>query len=192
MSDADKWNERYLSAVDSPIPAACRVLSDNLQLLTAHGRSLDLAAGRGANALLLAQHGFESHAWDISEVAIAQLEATARQQGLVVHGQCRDVVTQPPTPESFDLIVVSRFLDRALCPAIAAALKSGGLLFYQTWTIDSTEGPGNPAYRLQRNELLRLFAGLEIVFYREEGMVLATGSEAMLVAREARQAVSMA
>lgn len=183
MSDADKWNERYRSASDAPLPSPCRVLSDNLQLLTAHGRSLDIAAGRGANALLLAQHGFDSHAWDISEVAIAQLEETARQQGLVVHGQCRDVVGQPPAADSFELIVVSRFLERALCPAIAQALKPGGLLFYQTWTIDSTEGPGNPAYRLQRNELLRLFAGLEILFYREEGMVLATGSEAMLIAR---------
>jgi SAM-dependent methyltransferase len=183
VSDADRWNERYRSAADTPIPAACRVLSDNRQLLTVRGRSLDLAAGRGANALLLAQRGFESHAWDISEVAIAQLEATASQQRLVVHGQCRDVVTQPPKPESFDLIVVSRFLERALCPAIAAALKPGGLLFYQTWTVDSLEGPGNPAYRLQRNELLQLFAGLEIVFYREEGIVLTTGSEAMLVAR---------
>jgi SAM-dependent methyltransferase len=183
VSDADKWNEHYRSAAASPLPAACRVLSDNLHLLTAHGRSLDLAAGRGANALLLAQHGFESHAWDISEVAIAQLEETARQQGLVVHGQCRDVVTQPPEAESFDLIVVSRFLERALCPAIALALKPGGLLFYQTWTIDSMEGPGNPAYRLQRNELLRLFSGLEIIFYREEGLVSPSAAQAMLIAR---------
>ncbi|HEY0634711.1 MAG TPA: class I SAM-dependent methyltransferase [Gammaproteobacteria bacterium] len=183
MSEADKWNERYRSAADSPIPATARVLSDNLHLLTAHGRSLDLAAGRGANALLLAQHGFESHAWDISDVAIAQLEQAASQQRLTVHGQCRDAITQPPEPESFDLIVVSRFLERTLCPALAEALKPGGLLFYQTWTVDSSSGPSNPAYRLQRNELLRLFSGLVVIFYREEGIINAGGGEALLIAR---------
>jgi len=81
------------------------------------------------------------------------------------------------------VIVVSRFLDRGLCPALAHALKPGGLLFYQTYTIDSSEGPGNPAYRLQRNELLRLFPDLQVIFYREEGIVDPSSNEAILIAR---------
>jgi tellurite methyltransferase len=112
-----------------------------------------------------------------------QLAQHAAPLGLPVHCLSRDVVTHPPEPHSFDLIVVSRFLDRSLCPAIAQALTAGGLLFYQTWSVDSASGPANPAYRLQRNELLHLFAGLQVVFYREEGMVLASAGEALLVAR---------
>ncbi len=35
-------------------------------------------------------------------------------------------------PESFDVIVVSHLLDRTLAPALVAALRPGGLLYYQT------------------------------------------------------------
>jgi 2-polyprenyl-3-methyl-5-hydroxy-6-metoxy-1,4-benzoquinol methylase len=42
---------------------------------------------------------------------------------------------RPDTLENngFDVIVISRFLDRTLCNAIMAALKPEGLLFYQTF-----------------------------------------------------------
>jgi len=183
-SDADKWNERYRSSGSgSGTATPARVLSENLHLLPSEGRALDLAAGLGGNALLLAQRGFETHAWDISEVAMTHLQQEATQRGHTIHCQARDVVTEPPETDSFDLIVVSRFLDRTLCPALARALKPHGLLIYQTWTIDSTTGPGNPAYRLQRNELLQLFYGLQVIFYREEGIVSPSACEAMLIAR---------
>jgi SAM-dependent methyltransferase len=184
MSDAEKWNARYRTRLGGAAEPA-RVLSENQHLLPASGRALDLASGLGGNALLLAQHGFETHAWDISDVALQQLQQEAMHLNMEIHCLQRDLTTAPPEMESFDIIVVSRFLDRALCPAIAQALKPGGLLFYQTYTIDSSTGPANPAYRLQHNELLRLFSGLEIVFYREEGMVSPSDGEAMLIARRA-------
>jgi tellurite methyltransferase len=31
-------------------------------------------------------------------------------------------------------------------------------------------GPGNPLFRLAPNELLRLFPGLRVIAYREEGL----------------------
>jgi tellurite methyltransferase len=40
------------------------------------------------------------------------------------------------TENAFDVIVVSRFLDRTLSDAIIDALKPDGLLFYQTFTRD--------------------------------------------------------
>ncbi len=183
MSIADKWNEHYRkSSYVSSTPA--RVLQEYIHLLPGSGRSLDLAAGLGANALLLSQQGLESHAWDISHEAMIQLEERANQSGLTVHCQTRDVTALPPEPHSFDLIIVTRFLERTLCPAISDALEKGGLLFYQTFSVDSSEGPSNPAYRLQRNELLRLFSALEIVYYSEDGILGRQGSEAMLIARK--------
>lgn len=182
MSDADKWNERY-RAFHYALPTASQVLLNNLHLLPASGRALDLAAGLGANALLLARHGLESYAWDISQVALEQLTAAAKHDDLTVHCLQRDVVSNPPASDTFELIIVSHFLERAICPALGNALTPGGLLFYQTYTVDSSEGPANPDYRLQRNELLRLFSGLEIVYYREEGIISPAGSEAMLIAK---------
>jgi SAM-dependent methyltransferase len=182
------WNQRYGETQLTQQPA--RVLSDHLHLLPRHGKALDLACGLGANALLLGQQGLEIWAWDISPVAIMRLDEAAQQAGLSVHTETRDVILQPPQSDSFDVIVVSRFLERSLAPALQAALRSGGVLFYQTFTkLRVTEGgPRNPHFLLEDNELLHLFAALKVRVYREEGLLgeLDSGfrNEAMLIAQK--------
>lgn len=188
MTDAqeDKWDARYRDA-DGP-GAAAPVLMDNVHLLPAHGAALDLACGLGANALLLAESGLQAHAWDRSAVALGKLDGYARRRRLSVCTLQRDVQRQPPAPESFDVIVVVRFLERTLAPALIAALRPGGLLFYQTFTRERVDdsGPDNPCYRLANNELLDLFAPLRVLFYREEGGIGDTArgfrNQALLVA----------
>jgi tellurite methyltransferase len=167
--DAERWNRRYGDITDTPEPL--QVLSENRHLLPARGRALDLACGLGANALLLAEQGLDTHAWDISAVAIERLGEQARQAGLTIQTTVRDVIGQAPEPETFDVIVVGHFLERSLAPALMAALRPGGLLFYQTFSRLSVDdsGPSNPAYRLAENELMQLFAPLKLRVYREEG-----------------------
>lgn len=165
-----KWNDRYHdTAPHAPEPA--RVLLEFRHLLPSRGEALDLACGRGANAQLLARAGLITKAWDISDVAIQQLREQVALEALPLTAQVRDVVAEPPGPGSFDIIVVSRFLERALCPALTAALRPGGLLFYQTFVRDkvNTIGPGSPDYLLESGELLRLFPGLLVRAYRDEG-----------------------
>ena len=167
-SERHKWEQRYQAAAE--LPEACCVLREYRHLLPERGQALDLACGLGANALLLARHGLETHAWDISENALRQLRQHARRAGCEVFTQRRDVLAQPPEPESFEVICVCRFLERDLAPALCAALRPGGLLFYQTFTRTQVNpgGPANPAYLLADNELLSLFAGLRLLVYREE------------------------
>jgi tellurite methyltransferase len=183
-----QWNARYQHMTRAPKPA--RVLQENQHLLPSSGDALDLACGLGGNALLLAEHGLDTWAWDISEVDVARLQDTARQRGVVLHTEVRDVSAHPPSPNRFDVIVVSRFLDRDLAPALMQALKPEGLLFYQTFQRHAVDeiGPRNPAYLLQDQELLALFRPLRLLVYREEGRVgdLAHGFryEAMLVGQK--------
>lgn len=149
------------------------VLTEYSHLLPGRGDALDLAAGLGANTLYLAQLGLNCTAWDISQVAMQQLAIRSSADGLPVTCQVRDVIAQPPPPQSFDVIVVSRFLDRSLCPAISAALRPNGLLFYQTFIQDKTDnslGPSNPDFLLGTNELLQLFPDLTVRVYREDGL----------------------
>jgi tellurite methyltransferase len=184
-----RWDQRYSATLPEQRPI--QVLTEYLHLLPASGQVLDLACGLGANALLLASRGLATWAWDISPVAIAQLDQAARAAGLVIHTAVRDVILQPPAAECFDVIVVSRWLERSLAPVLQAALRPGGLLFYQTFTKIRTaaaRGPRNPAFLLDDNELLRLFAPLKVRVYREEGRVgdpsLGFRNAAMLVAQK--------
>jgi len=123
--------------------------------------------------LLLARHGLETWAWDISAVAIEQLKDTARACHLTIHAEVRDVESAVFEPDCFDVIVGSRFLLRSLCAALILALKPGGLLFYQTFTREKVRasGPNNPDFLLFEGELLSLFEPLKTLVYREEGRV---------------------
>jgi len=170
----EKWDAIYSNSGsnrDHPKPA--KVLFENRHLLPRRGRSLEVACGRGGNALLLAGHGFESHAWDISSVVIDQLQKMAEQSTVTVSGEVRDIMAQPPKAQSFDVIVVSHFLERGLFACLREALRPGGLLFYQTFTRTcvSSAGPTNEEYRLADNELLAVCQGMQVLVYREEGRV---------------------
>lgn len=167
----DKWDGIYArSAAD---PEACELLQSHEFLLPAQGTALDLACGLGGNALLLAERGLSVCAWDVSGIAIERLRFAAATRGLAVAAECVDIGPESLPKSAFDVITVSRFLDRALGDAIMAALKPGGLLFYQTYTQDKLDnsGPNNPDFLLKPNELLRLFATLRLVFYQEFGMI---------------------
>lgn len=182
----EKWDAHYQAASIGP-PTA--VLRDYAHLLPAHGRALDLACGLGANALLLAAHGLETHAWDLSAVAISKLEAEAQTRGLTLHGHSCDVKTAALPTTSFDVIVCCHYLERPLVPRIIAALRPGGLVFFQTFTVEAIddEGPKRPEWRLASNELLQMFSGLRVVAYREEGLLGDTAqgwrNKAMIVAQ---------
>lgn len=167
----DKWNRRHGEAETVGEPT--RVLLRNAHLLPRAGRALDLACGRGGSALWLAERGLEVHAWDFSEVGLQRLTAEAGARDLTVTTSQRDVVVSPPEPASFDLILVSYFLERDILPSIEAALRPGGLLCYQTFVQDrvSDLGPSGPAWRFAENELLHAFPGLVVRYYREEGTI---------------------
>lgn len=168
---AQDWDARYRERHEPGAPA--QVLTLYRHLLPPGGLALDLACGLGANALLLAGAGLTTLAWDYAPLAIERLEALARQRRLSLQTEVRDVVLAPPEAERFAVITVSRFLERALAPALMAALQPGGLLFYETFVGDkvSAVGPDNPDFLLRENELLQLFAGLRLRAYREEGSV---------------------
>ncbi len=169
--ERNSWDQRYRDTPDTaPLPIA--VVRDYAHLLPVEGRALDLACGRGGTALLLARCGLTVDAWDLSAVALGQLEAAAARDGLTIASRVRDVVAEPPPPACYDAITVGYFLDRRLTPAIMAALRPGGLLFYQTFGPERVgdRGPRNPAYRLATGELLHLFAPLRVHLYREDGV----------------------
>lgn len=168
---ATKWDSRYRDA-DPAQATPLDLLQRFSHLLPAEGDALDLACGLGANARFLAERGLAVAAWDISPVAIEKLAAFSGENGLTIDARVVDLCATPLPVEQFDVIVVGHFLERHLFPAIAAALRPGGLLFYQTFTRERVGGggPSNPEFLLAANELRDAFAGLRLVHYLEEGL----------------------
>lgn len=172
MSEDDpkkRWNNRY-QGEDAGAQTAAEVLAWHTHLLPRQGHALDVASGLGGNAIHLARHGLKTEAWDISDVVVDSLNLYSSRYSLPLLARVRDVETSPPAPGTFDVITVSRFLHRPLCRHIAAALRPGGLLFYQTFTRTKVRGlgPSNPEYLLGDGELLALFNTLQPLIYREE------------------------
>ena len=148
------------------------------QLLPAGGRALDVACGRGGVAVWLAVRGFRVDAVDVSGVALAAGAELAARHGM--SGQVRwwhhdlDAGLPADCAGPYDVVVCQRFRDPARYPDLAARLAPNGLLVVTVLSeVDEGAGP----FRAPAGELLRAFAGLEVLANVERD------GEASLVAR---------
>ncbi len=168
--DQKRWDKRYRGRKPDLIQGANTLLQKYLRFLP-RGKALDLAAGEGRNAVFLAEHGFEAEAVDISPVAMSRAQKSARARGVTIKAVAADLDTYSIPPGRYDVILNFYFLDRRLIPRIKKGLKKGGMVVFETYTAGqkrlSAEGPGQDKYVLKPNELLRLFRGFHVLFYRE-------------------------
>jgi SAM-dependent methyltransferase len=165
MSSEDKvhWNETYATLPAREASAPARFLAENLSLLIP-GRTLDVAAGRGRNAVFLAAHGHRVLAVDLARTALEAIDPRAAIDVAQV-----DLDRPCFRARSVDNVVSINFLDRRLFPEMVGWLKPGGVLLFDTFLIDqrSRGHPRNPAFLLAHNELLDRIRGLRILRYRE-------------------------
>lgn len=191
MGEADriKWDQRYLEG-DRVHDGPPSWLLERWLPVFPKGKALDVACGLGRNALLLARHGYEVDAVDISPVAIEEASRRARSAGLDVHFVTADLDTYPLADGSYDLVVNTYFLKRDLIPTLKRALKPGGFIVFETHVRSEEEvfGPKEPSHLLEPNELLHLFWDFHILFYEEtlEGHGKGRQAVARLVARKVR------
>ena len=176
MSDEDRkrWEARYGQSPAPPGPPS-RFVTDWLAAYPGTpGRALDAACGTGRHALALALHGWRVDAVDVSAAALSQGRRAAAEGVPGGAGGIRwieaDLDDWAITAAAYDLVVVSRFLDRRLAPALASALRPGGHLLYEQHFVTECPagGPRSARFRVERQELPKLFAGLETVEYRED------------------------
>lgn len=140
----------------------------------AQGRAvLDLACGRGRNALALAGAGLRTLALDRDAAALAELGARAREARLAVARVRADVEAGHALPfesASLGALLVFRFLFRPLVAEITRVLAPGGLLVYETFTTAQRElggGPRRDEFLLKPGELRALFAQLRVLRAQE-------------------------
>jgi SAM-dependent methyltransferase len=134
---------------------------------------LDLACGRGRNALAVAASGATVIALDRDAAALAELGARAREAGLEIARVRADIEAGHALPfasNALGAVLVFRFLHRPLAAEIVRVLAPCGLLVYETFTTAQRalgRGPRRDAFLLAPGELARLFPALETLRFEE-------------------------
>lgn len=138
-------------------------------LVRAGGTVLDVACGSGRHLRWFAQRGHAVTGIDRDAAALA----AAAGVGTLVQAD----IENGPWPlrhgdgriHTYDAVVVTNYLWRALFPTLLHSLAPGGVLIYETFAAgNETVGkPSRPDFLLQPGELLRLCAPLRIVAYED-------------------------
>jgi SAM-dependent methyltransferase len=187
MSEAGHadWNERHRGkAAGEAEPFLVEMLAR-----MSRGVVLDVAAGRGRNALALARVGDAVVAVDYSVEAMRLLAATARVDRLAIWPIVANLDSFHLKDESLDAIVNVNFLDRALFPKFERALRPGSVLIASTFLVDQAAigHPCDPRFLLGHDELRALAGSLEIEEYREGPVAYSNGDHAFRASMLARR-----
>jgi tellurite methyltransferase len=178
--DRTHWDEHYRKRVLGayPSPDALLVAYAPHPVGKAAGKpyrvALDLAAGQCQNAIWLAEQGYLVNAMDISRIALERGRAEMAMRNLRdINFIVTDLDRVELAEDAYDVLAVFRFLSRPLMPAIAAAVKPGGLVIYQTYNVRRLER--NPdatrAYLLELDELPSFFPGWEVLHDEAAGEI---------------------
>jgi SAM-dependent methyltransferase len=146
-------------------------------------RALDVAMGRGRHALALARMGWRAFGIDIDLNAVRDAMDRAATESLVVRAWCADLSMMALPRAAFELLVVTRYLQRDLFESIRATLVPGGAVVYETFTVHQRAlgfGPASADHLLEAGELRARFDGFDILSYEE---VIGREAVARLVAR---------
>ncbi len=131
------------------------------QIFPNKGKVLDIACGSGREATFLAQRGWQVTAIDNQMEAIGRCQNIARYNQVKINSFCLDIIQNPQqlSSDSFDLIIMFRFLHRPLFSHIQKWLKKDGFFVCETFSIEAAKF-GKP----RRRSLLLIPGELEQAF----------------------------
>jgi tellurite methyltransferase len=177
LEDRARWDEKHAAehATQKPSSFLKEIFKADSWPLP-KGRALDIATGKGRNAIFLAEHGFQVVGVDISPVALEMARRAAQEKSVAVEWQEADLESVDLPEGDYDLVVNSRYLQRSLVPQIKKTLKPGGWVIFETYLTDQPSAGHliKPDYLLLHNELLDFFREFRVLYYRE-GKFLQSG-----------------
>ena len=164
MTVASNENEMHSTLIDDYF--------ELLNVCAKSGSIIDLACGGGRNGLFLANKGLPVIFSDRSENALKIVSNTLT----TIKGESKawlvDLEQQNFNPlegKQFSAALIFRYLHRPLMPALLESIIPGGLIIYETFTIDNRQfgRPNNKDFLLQSGELKNYFNNWEILHYFE-------------------------
>jgi tellurite methyltransferase len=175
--DREKWQQRYREGAYRHRNHASSFLTQNLpQIREAQQdrtalRALDIACGAGRNSLFLASQGYQVDAIDISPEALHRGESAAHQSGIqglrwIEHDLDKGL---PDACDSYDLIIMVRYLHLPLLQSACARLNPGGFLLSEVHLRSDIEvaGPEGSRFRAEAGALRNAAHDLLIATYKE-------------------------
>jgi SAM-dependent methyltransferase len=136
-------------------------------LIQRGGAVLDVAAGRGRHARLLAALGHPVEAVDRDAAAVSALDGVP---AVVTRVADLETGAWPYQGRTFAAVVVANYLHRPLLPLMIDALAGGGVLIYETFAAGNERfgRPSNPDFLLRAGELLEAVRGrLRVIAYED-------------------------
>jgi len=171
LSDRQRWDARYAAGERGHKTDPTPFLLSCLPMLPTHGYALDVAAGNGRNSVALAAHGLRVDAVDISWHGLRRAVQLAARHQVTIQPIVMDLGRAWLPQRGYDVIVNSFFLLRELLPAIRQALKPGGWLVFETFTVAqyalTPHRFRTREHLLQPGELRRLFDDFLVLSYWE-------------------------
>jgi SAM-dependent methyltransferase len=180
LDDRARWDEKHAAehATQKPSRFLKEIFEADSWLLP-KGRALDIATGKGRNAIFLAERGFQVVGIDIAPVALETARRISREKSLAIDWQEADLERFDLPQGDYDLVLNLNYLQRSLVPQIKKTLKPGGWVIFETYLTDQSKigHVTNPAYLLLHNELLDFFRDFRVLYYREGKFPQSSGSE---------------
>ena len=148
-------------------------------LVPGEARVLDLACGHGRHARFFAGRGARVLAVDRDADALSALAGIRGVDTLVADLEAGG---WPLGDARFDAIVVTNYLHRPLFAPMLAALAPEGALLYETFAAgnEAYGRPSNPAYLLERNELVEVLGKRLTIVAFEQGHSSTQGHDAVV------------
>jgi tellurite methyltransferase len=168
LKDKEKWDTKYSNSDRISVKSPSEWLTPHTGLLSGEGKALDIAAGEGRNSVFAASLGYEVVCMDISEVALSKANRLANEKNVKITTVSADLDNNSLPANEYDLVLCFNFLDRNLFQEIRNTLKTNGILFYETFTVDYLKYSSfKRQWVLEQNELLKAFEGFRVLRYRE-------------------------
>ena len=141
------------------------------------GKVLDVAMGSGANAVFLAENGYQVKGFDISPVAIEAANNLAASKGVSLETGKADLDLYLMGVMEYDSIVMNFFKPSVTryYTNMISALKQGGTLLIESYGVPEmpevySKGEEYKDYFFKSNEIIKNIRDLTILFY-QEGLV---------------------
>ena len=169
---------------------ASTLIVDNQDIIQEAGKRgpiLDLACGSGRNGKFLVEHGLSVVFADRQQSSLDEIGRALGSSDLcsLWTVDFEPEAGNPLVGQRFAAILVFRYLHRPLMPAIREAIDPGGLLVYETFTIEQPRfgRPKNPDFLLRPGELEDMFGDWDILHSFEGVTASETSDKEQAIAR---------